>query len=260
MQGCPYEEDITMRKIPLWARIITYFFVTLVLTGAFAFLQEATGIRPEYLQLAQVGPALAALIFLVLEGDNVSSFLRNGLRLELDRFSLVAILTPMVLMLAVYSASKYLYGIVKPISSLSILDVFFVLSTILAALCEEIGWRGYMLPRLQSRMTPMKASLILGVLWSLWHVPNLFRGVRFFSVWFIGVMGLTVVFTYAFNRAGGRLWPVTLIHASVNIAAYFLLDITDTRVLMLVSIAYFLWAIGLIAIGGRLSSTEATAV
>jgi membrane protease YdiL (CAAX protease family) len=41
----------------------------------------------------------------------------------------------------------------------------------LAALGEELGWRGFALPRLQSRIGPLSASLVIGVIWAAWHLP-----------------------------------------------------------------------------------------
>jgi len=55
--------------------------------------------------------------------------------------------------------------------------VFFVYPALLAGpLGEEIGWRGVALPRLQQLHGPVKASLILGVLWAFWHAPIWFSG------------------------------------------------------------------------------------
>ena len=45
-----------------------------------------------------------------------------------------------------------------------------------ATTCEEIGWRGFALPRLQKRHNALIATLIVGILWALWHLPLVFFG------------------------------------------------------------------------------------
>jgi len=94
------------------------------------------------------------------------------------------------------------------------------------ALNEEPGWRGFALPRLQSRFTPLVASLIVGVLWGLWHVPNHLVGVYGGGAFgaLIRVMDIprAVLFTWVYNRCKGQLWIVLLLHASTNTTSYFL--------------------------------------
>jgi membrane protease YdiL (CAAX protease family) len=91
---------------------------------------------------------------------------------------------------------------------------------------EEIGWRGYVLPRLQARHSALVASLIVGVIWGVWHLPKFLgtgaSGERSF-VWFvIAHMALSVLYTWLYNNTAGSLLLVTLLHASGNTAALFL--------------------------------------
>ena len=46
--------------------------------------------------------------------------------------------------------------------------------TLITALGEEIGWRGFALPRLQKRFNALTSALILGIFWGVWHIPMLF--------------------------------------------------------------------------------------
>lgn len=94
------------------------------------------------------------------------------------------------------------------------------------ALNEEPGWRGFALPRLQSRFSPLIASLIIGALWGLWHVPNHLVGVYGGGAVgaLIRVMDIprAVLFTWVYNRSKGNLWILLLLHASTNTTSYFL--------------------------------------
>jgi len=91
---------------------------------------------------------------------------------------------------------------------------------------EEIGWRGYVLPRLQAKYNALVASLIIGVIWSVWHLPKFFgadlSGERSF-VWFtIAHLALAVLYTWLYNNTRGSLLLVTLFHAAGNTAGMFL--------------------------------------
>ena len=95
---------------------------------------------------------------------------------------------------------------------------------------EEIGWRGYVLPRLQVRHSALVSSLILGVVWGFWHLPK-FLGEDSSPFWLfrIRVTASAVLYTWLFNNTNGSLLMTTLFHASVNTAGVFL-PIANTAV------------------------------
>lgn len=85
---------------------------------------------------------------------------------------------------------------------------------------EEIGWRGVVLPVLLGRMGPRNASFVLGVLWTLWHLPALFGSD---GPWWLlmiaqGVLtvSLSFVFTWVWLRTGGSLPVAILFHGALN--------------------------------------------
>ncbi len=91
---------------------------------------------------------------------------------------------------------------------------------------EEPGWRGFALPRLLRRYTPVKAGLLLGLVWSFWHLPlwltsgltppDLLIYVLFFN---IGIISLTLLMTWIFRRTSYSLVPMTIIHFAFNSGA-----------------------------------------
>jgi CAAX protease family protein len=86
---------------------------------------------------------------------------------------------------------------------------------------EEIGWRGYALPRLAARMGLARASLLLGVIWASWHLPLFFligadTAGQSFPVYLLQVTALSVAMGWLFGHVGGSLLPVMLLHAAVN--------------------------------------------
>lgn len=87
---------------------------------------------------------------------------------------------------------------------------------------EEVGWRGYALPRLSGRVGLPVASLLLGVVWASWHLPQFFffpQGDTFgqsFPTWALQVVALSVVLAWLYWRTGQSLLLVMLLHAAIN--------------------------------------------
>lgn len=86
---------------------------------------------------------------------------------------------------------------------------------------EEIGWRGYALPRLQARTHPLLASVIVGVLWGFWHLPYFWNegtvhnnmSLPFFV---LSTIGYAILYTWVYNGTRGSLFLVCLLHAANN--------------------------------------------
>jgi membrane protease YdiL (CAAX protease family) len=89
---------------------------------------------------------------------------------------------------------------------------------------EEIGWRGYVLPRLQAKYGALTSALILGVIWGLWHLPKFLTHWDTVSfAWFMAHMLVSsVVYTWLYNGTKGSLLLVTLFHAASNATGLFM--------------------------------------
>jgi len=85
---------------------------------------------------------------------------------------------------------------------------------------EEIGWRGFALPRLQKRRSALAASVILGLMWSLWHVPAFLYldtyvnagGLAVFPGVAFGIVMGAIVLTWLYNTTGGSVLMVAVWH------------------------------------------------
>jgi len=90
---------------------------------------------------------------------------------------------------------------------------------ILGPLSEEIGWRGYALERLQTRWNALTSSLIVGLVWALWHLPLFMMvgasvresGVPFIS-FLIQMMASSILYTWLYNNTKQSLWLAILLH------------------------------------------------
>ncbi len=95
------------------------------------------------------------------------------------------------------------------------------------ALGEELGWRGFALPRLQTRYSALVASIIIGLFWGLWHVPawiaqkQMAPGAPAVFLQVTSTIPAAILFTWVYNNTGGSLPPVWVFHASIVITGYF---------------------------------------
>ena len=97
---------------------------------------------------------------------------------------------------------------------------------ILGPLSEEIGWRGYALDRLQTRWNALVSSLIVGLVWSLWHLPLFMMvgtsqhemGVPFLG-FLIKLTSSSVLYTWLYNNTRRSLWSAILLHWLYTYAA-----------------------------------------
>ena len=109
-----------------------------------------------------------------------------------------------------------------------------VMVFLIVSLWEEIGWMGFALPRLQEKYGPLMASVVLGVLWALWHLPAYFNSTQVVAdkvglgeldrlLYLLPPLILLatftrIVMTWLFNVAMGSVIVVTLFHAAFNVS------------------------------------------
>lgn len=89
---------------------------------------------------------------------------------------------------------------------------------------EEIGWRGYVLPRLQARYAVVAASLITGVIWALWHIPKFLNhwDWTYFALFMVDTIAKSVLLAWMYNGTRGSLLMVVLAHGFWNTTSIFL--------------------------------------
>lgn len=112
----------------------------------------------------------------------------------------------------------------------SYIILWFILYYIAAAF-EEVGWRGYALDRLQSKTYSLFSSIILGLVWGLWHLPLLiyywFWHVRDIGYYLIFVVLLSIMFTFLYNNTRRSIIIATLFHTIINLCLQFLFPIHE---------------------------------
>ncbi len=211
-------------------------FVLAMLFGAVVSLAIATGLLPpEAAQLGALSASLAAIVLVLIEGR------KGGLRELLGRILIwrvglqwwaVALFFTVLPSVAALYLFRLLGGPPVDWSGLQPLYTvvpMFILLTIAAGVGEEFGWRGFLLPRLQARHNALASSLIIGVMWAIWHIPlffvegtfqhtlqsqgGLLPAVFAFSVF---VTASSIWFTWVFNNTRGSVLLAAVMHGASN--------------------------------------------
>ena len=218
--------------------LISFF----VIAFALAWLIEvplalsANGILPKLpllvfaiaIPVATLAPAASAFIVTgVTEGKvGVVRLLRRCVRwrIGVQWYLFILIGIPIIVLLGaivVPGAAAAFNPVVAPL--LAAYPLAFVVTFFLGGpLGEEPGWRGFALPRLQSRMGPLRGSVTLGVLWALWHFPLFWSGVWTpptipnMIMFIVMITALTIIMSWVFNHARGSVLITMLMHASFN--------------------------------------------
>ncbi len=188
---------------------------------------------PIFVVVAAFGPTLSAIVLTALIGGGKSGLrgLLSGLlvwRVGI-RWYVFALFSMPLIGLCTIALQRLLDGptaadIAAPFPWYLLLPAFLTY-LLTAPLGEEIGWRGYALPHLQARSNALVASLVLGMLWGFWHLPLFWIPGKFSDLpfgWFLlGILPLSVLFTWVFNNTKGSILIAVLFHGEANFAFLF---------------------------------------
>jgi membrane protease YdiL (CAAX protease family) len=179
------------------------------------------------------GPSLSAVIMTATtEG-------RDGVRRLLGRlalwrvgmpwylFSLLGVPLIMLLGTMIYSGNLPNLGALGgPSYLLSYLATYVFVMALGGPLFEEIGWRGFALARMEALHGPLLASVILGVLWALWHLPEFLvpswaassggGGILGITLFIVTAITFTIVITWVFNNTRASVLLAILVHTSID--------------------------------------------
>lgn len=232
--------DITTTAAPASRRsseLAAYFALTFALSWALEIplaLSAQGWIRmpvPFWLHyLAPFGPLCAAVIVtrVTRGGRGVLLLFRGLTRWRVKPVVvIVAVVAPLAIFTGVVLATWVARGARPDLGALGQPDYLpalgilptWLLWTLTFGIGEEVGWRGFALPRLQSSRTAFSASMILGAFWAAWHLPALLYRDTYLEMGLLVIpMLVTVaavgstVYTWMYNGTGGSLLWLVLFH------------------------------------------------
>ena len=223
----PSADRAGSRKI--WSYVLLAFGIS---WGAYFFRLAGSwgpGIDEALRLTVKFGPSLAGIGVAAAYGGakGVWELIRR-LRIPFSRprWILLAFGLPLLILIAAVPIRALVGGPLRPFAAMSIAEGSLIFGSLLATrfflgggLGEELGWRGVMLPALQSRVGALQASLIIGVVHGAWHLPAYGPGVLFLTLFTVSG---SILFTWMYNNTEGNLFLPALMHATANASLPFL--------------------------------------
>ena len=225
---------IPMKHLPVWL-----FFGCVYLGSWACWLPFVLAHRPTPFVLLLLGlmmPSLLGIVFTYLTQDRKGrnefwSRITSVRRIGLGWFALILVLFPALFGLAglcyLLSGGRglSLAHTLQLVSQPWPLLVFLLTLLVGGPLTEELGWRGFALDRLQARWYAFPASLILGSIWAVWHLPLFFPGMPQYAMgvgtadfwlFLVSLVSLAVIITWVYNHTQRSVLAAMLLHFLFN--------------------------------------------
>ncbi|MDX1407218.1 MAG: type II CAAX endopeptidase family protein [Saprospiraceae bacterium] len=242
-----------IRRYPIWSfLVINYLISWTFLYPSYQLILQSDGIPPlAFIGLiGAYGPTIAALIVqAVVDGRKVRELLRRIIRINAAwQIYALIILAPVILYLSAQLLAMYLHGAAvepQPVSALAGLPFWILAALPFGPMGEELGWRGFLLPRLLQRYSLVKSTVLTGLAWGVWHLASFtFPGAALPEVFAVSpgtillfvtyTISLSFMFTYVHLKGRGSVLLAILLHAFFNAASNvtgdFYGDIADPSV------------------------------
>jgi membrane protease YdiL (CAAX protease family) len=182
-----------------------------------------------------MGPSISAIILILAElgTPGIGILLKRLIkwRVAIQWYLFIFFIPAVIIVIAIifYSLFEKVPLNIPNIGDWRIVILMTLLTFIIGGpIGEELGWRGYALPKLLETRSPLLASIILGVGWGMWHLPlfwipgSLQADIPPF--WFmISIIAESILYTWIYNNSGGSLLLMVLFHTSINTWAKLLL-------------------------------------
>lgn len=246
----------------------TFFLLTFGFSWGWwvvGYTMLATGDLPDALALpGAFGPLVAAAIVTWATGDDVRTWGSQVLKWRVTpRWYLIAVGLPILITVGGIGVTLLAVGATLDPQLLAqripLFPVVLIFTLLLGGGQEELGWRGFALPRLQGEYSAFTASLIIGAVWALWHLPLFYMGAPrnqtgSFLLYALLIVAVSILLTWCYNSTGGSVFLAMVFHASINSSGSLLpiqsgvadewalvIDVTSIIVMWVVVVLVTIW-------------------
>ena len=240
---------------------LTFFFLVFALAipfwvfGAMTGLQLLPGLPVAALMF--VCPAIAALILAHRENGvaGAKALLKRAYDCKRIRakvwYAPILLLYPCVMVLS-YGVMQFAGTPVPAPPIVALTALLLCAGFFVGALGEELGWSGYVIDPLQNRWSALQASLVLGLIWAVFHfiaLAEAHRSVAWIAWWSLGTVAARVIIVWLYNNTGGSVFATALFHTTLNVGwqlfpidgSYFDPRITGSITAFVAAIIIVLW-------------------
>ncbi|CAN5442116.1 type II CAAX endopeptidase family protein [soil metagenome] len=208
--------------------------------------------------LGALGPLIASLLttWIFLKKEGLKNLIRKCFQIKPLIYLAIALFSPFVLALIAILISYFInktainfIGLLhtKEFPQLSFLAFFFY-NLFFFGFGEEAGWRGFALPRLQTKMNALTSSVVLTLFWALWHLPLFCYRPGYITMDIAGIFGWvfslltgSILLTWLYNSSRSGIFICAVFHSTIDIA--FTADIADKNIVNYMGFLITVWGI-----------------
>lgn len=217
--------------------IITLIFCLPLLILHFIF-QSVGNYSVSFTQLS---PTLAVVfISLILKDRSIIKDIKNHFLIDENfiRYVIPTIAIPSIcIVVSSFIMTYYKIDYVPWKGNLSFYILNF-LAIVVGCAAEEVGWRGFLVPNLQKRYSPFITSIIVGIMWGVWHL-NFTGGILGFLLYTVTIIEMSILMSWIYNKSNGNLLLMTVWHLVFNLTSrIFLWDRFNINLFMVESIVF----------------------
>ncbi len=213
---------------------------------------------PYHHGLGGLGPLIASFLttWIFQRNAGVKQLVEKCLQVRPLIYLMVALLSPFLLVVSATLIDYFVDHTPSSISGLLTskefpefnLLTFFIYNLIFFGFGEEVGWRGFALPRFQARFNALTASMLLTVFWAIWHWPLFFYRPGYTSMDIPGIFGWTfslltgsILLTWLYNSSRASILICAVFHSTIDIA--FTADLADKNIINYTGFLITVWGI-----------------
>jgi membrane protease YdiL (CAAX protease family) len=225
--------------------MLAYFFTWTFWAVDYLCVIGKIGINEKAFHVLGVfGPLFASLIVSYRHGGPkaIRSLLQKGIRLKagIKWYFTVLLIFPVISLLSLFVQNSFIIRLndFSGFNDIYNMVILFIVMLFFAPLGEEFGWRGFLLDNLQREYKPLKASIIVGLIWAFWHLPFFFIPGKILNQFYmvskltlmlfpIYTVGLSLIYTWIYNKTQGSVFLVILLHC-MNNWSFEMLNVNNT--------------------------------
>jgi membrane protease YdiL (CAAX protease family) len=221
-----------------------FIIITLVITSLLAILQQKINLDFEKITLPQLAPVITFLVVALIFKDSIFA-----INFSFNKIIAVKMLIAFVVPLLLFSISFFIgnqMGLNVKITEnpQSILPIMLI-GILIGAVCEEIGWRGFLQPILETKYSILIAAIIVGTIWGLWHIGHYKNGVLFMFGFLLFTISASIFVAWLLRRTEFNIVIAAVFHIAINLGfvIFFKHSLTDYKVMIINGIVWLIPAI-----------------
>lgn len=209
--------------------LLVFFVLVFIFAIPFWVIGGVTGLQLlpglPVAALMAVCPVLAALILAYWENRLTGVKILLQRAFDYNRITAKVWYVPILLLMPVVMVLSFcvirLTGTLVPAPSITFLPtVIMCVAFFIGALGEELGWSGYATDPMQNRLGALQASIVLGLIWAIYHfigLAQIHRSVTWIAWWSLGTVALRVIMVWIYNKTCKSVFAMATFHMMINV-------------------------------------------